>query len=127
MFDLAETGRCRRADTRRRAVIPDEMGKPCFQIIISPPESVIVGVIDNGLIILMIGFVVAGDFFGERTQFGDNLNLGQVSYRYLRPVPAHSAASLSSPGTPSSRMPAAERASSVILAPASMRATSSVR
>ncbi len=120
--DLGETARHRRANTPRGTAVADQVGKTGLYGLVAPPQRVILGVADDGSVVLIVGLVMRRDFRRQHLQFGFRLGRRQLRNRsntFIRRI-AH-------PARPRRRLSAAARASSVTFVPASIRAISSLR
>ncbi len=114
--DLAEALRRRRADPLRRAVVADQLGEARLDRGVAAAQGVVYGVVDLGVVVAVIGVVRRPDPGSETGEFRR-----RVLGRQIRDpnVVGHRC--------PSSNAAAARRASSVSLAPDSIRAISSKR
>ena len=117
MSNLGKSLHGRGPDAFRGTVIAYQIGKACFDITIALPQGVIVTVGNVRRIFLVISCVMDGNFLCQSVQFFGRLFARQLRDRFGA---AHRASA-------SSNLPAAARASGVMLAPDSMRATSSRR
>ena len=124
MGDLPEAGGRRSADLFRRAVAARQVGEGGLDGLQAAAQRVVVGVGDPGCVVLVISLVVGGDFLSQGVQFSRRFQRRQR----VNGDTGGDAGVIGVHGpAPSSRLSAAARASSVILAPASMRAISSLR
>ena len=112
MVDLTKTSRWSGTD-HLLGLSTNEMGKCRFQHLVTAAQRIVFGVGNRRIIFLIVASVVGSDFNRQQLQ----LRLLRLGHRDIGRHCAISAIRLS----------AAARASSVILAPASMRAISSRR
>ena len=115
MLDFAKTSRWSGTDPFAGTVFTNEVGKCRFQHLVTATQRIVFGVGDRRVIFLIVAGVVGSDFGRQPLQFRGHFGFGQ-----FRDIGRHCAIS-------AIRLSAAARASSVILAPASMRAISSRR
>ena len=124
MGDFPEAGGGRGADLFRRAVAARQVGEGGLDGLQAAAQRIVVGVVDPGVVVLVVRLVVFLDFPGQRLPLRRRFQRGQR----VDGDAGGDAAGIGVHGpAPSSRLSAAARASSVILAPASMRAISSLR
>ena len=117
MSNLGKSQHGRGPDAFRGTVIAFQIGKACFDINITLPQGVIVTVGNARRIFLIVSRVMDDNFLCQSFQFSGSLFARQLRDRFGA---AHRAPA-------SSNLPAAARASGVMLAPDSIRATSSRR